>query len=113
MSDHQAIMEKNNEAAQARTDIAVPDDLPEDMSQGIRDTRKIRRIVIDRIKCIGAQSCTVLTPELLKMDDENLAYVNDPNANNTDDEIMMSAQSCPVLAVLLYDEEGNKLFPEE
>lgn len=46
------------------------------------------------------------------MDDQNLAYVVDPNSED-EDTILMAAQSCPVLAIHLYDENGIKIFPEE
>ncbi|MBT3419449.1 MAG: ferredoxin, partial [Candidatus Magasanikbacteria bacterium] len=47
------------------------------------------------------------------MDDENLAYVTDNDLNELDEEIIkMSAESCPVLAIHLYNKEGKKVFPE-
>jgi hypothetical protein len=46
------------------------------------------------------------------MDEENLAYIVDPDSAD-DDTLLMSAQSCPVLAILLYDEHGKQIFPEE
>ena len=46
------------------------------------------------------------------MDDENLAYVTDPDGTD-EDTILMAAQSCPVLAIRLYDEDGKQIFPEE
>jgi len=51
---------------------------------------------------------------VFQMDDENLAYVpKDSNLDLMDDELIkMSAESCPVLAIHLYDEDGNKVFPE-
>ncbi len=88
----------------------LPDNLPEDISMKIRKGGKIRRIVVDRQACIGAQSCVVVAPGVFQMDDGNLAYVTDPEGAD-DDTIMMAAQVCPVLAIYLYDEEGNKLFP--
>lgn len=90
----------------------LPDNLPENISQKIRAGGKIRRIVVDRVKCIGANSCVAVAPGVFQLDDENLAYVTDPDSTD-EDTIMLAAQSCPVLAVLLYDENGNKLFPEE
>lgn len=90
----------------------LPDNLPEEISQKIRAGGKIRRIVVDRQACIGARSCVVVAPGVFQMDDENLAYVTDPDG--TDEEIiLMAAQSCPVLAVRLYDEDGKQIFPEE
>lgn len=90
----------------------LPENLPESISQKIKNGGKIRRIVVDRAKCIGANSCVVVAPGVFQLDEENLAYVTDPNSAD-DDTIMLAAQSCPVLAVLLYDENGKKLFPEE
>jgi len=93
-------------------DIKVPADLPEKISQKIRAGGKIRRIVVDREKCIGANSCVAVAPGVFQLDDENLAYVVNPDSTD-EDTIIMAAQSCPVLAILLYDEHGKKIFPEE
>ncbi len=106
MSDDQLVTTENGE------EIKVPDDLPEEISEKIRKGGKIRRVVVDRAACIGARSCAVVAPGVFQMDDENLAYVTDPDSTD-EDMIMLAAQSCPVLAVLLYDKDGNKIFPEE
>lgn len=92
--------------------VAIPNDLPEDISQGVRSHGKIRRVVVDRQACIGARSCALVAALSFKMDDENLAYVADTLDQDDDETIEMGAQSCPVLAIHLYDKEGNKLFPE-
>ncbi len=89
-----------------------PLNLPYKNSQGTKTTGQIRRIVVDRDKCIGARSCVAVAPGVFQMDDENLAYVTDPSSTD-DDTILMAAQSCPVLAVLLYDENDKLIFPEE
>jgi len=94
---------------------AIIDELgTENISVGTRKVGKIRKIVVDRDACIGARSCVVITPQVFQMDDENLAYVpKDSNLDLMDDELIkMSAESCPVLAIHLYDEDGNKVFPE-
>ena len=109
--DAEKIIKENNEKAAADTSVAVPSDLPDNISQGIRKQGKIRRIVIDRAMCIGAQSCVVVADKLFQMDDQNLAYILDPDAHN-EDEVLLAAQACPVLAILLYDENGKKIFPE-
>jgi ferredoxin len=92
-------------------EVKLPDNLPEQISQKIKNGGRIRRIVVDRAKCIGANSCVAVAPNVFQLDDENLAYVTDPDSTD-DDTIEMAAQACPVLAVLLYDENGKKLFPE-
>lgn len=95
-------------------DVATPNDLPEDISQNIRTAEgEIARIVVDRQACIGARSCVLIAEKVFVMDSENLAYVSD-DINSTDEEtIRMAAESCPVLAIHLYNKQGKKLFPEE
>jgi ferredoxin len=83
----------------------------ENFSEKTRKTGNIRRIVVDRAKCIGARSCVAVAPGVFQMDDQNLAYVVDPDSED-EDTIMLAAQSCPVLAVLIYDENGKQIFPE-
>jgi ferredoxin len=92
-------------------EVLLPHNLPEDISMKIRKGGKIRRIVVDRQGCIGARSCVVVAPGVFQMDAENLAYVTDPDAED-EDTILMAAQSCPTLAIHLYDKDGNKIFPE-
>ena len=79
---------------------------------GEKKTGKIRKIKINREKCIGARSCVFLAPGVFQLDDENLAYIVDPESAD-EDTLMMAAQSCPVLAIKLYDEEDNLIFPNQ
>lgn len=72
--------------------------------------KKIARIEVDRDLCIGAESCVVVAPEVFEMDGEHKAVVKGVGLAD-DQTILMAAQSCPVAAVLLYDEEGNQLYP--
>lgn len=76
-----------------------------------RKVGRIRKIVVDQDLCIGAASCVVVTPGIFQLNDEQKAYIVDPEAAD-DDMLLLSAQSCPVLAIKLYDEEGNQIFPE-
>jgi ferredoxin len=93
------------------TEPKLPKDLPADISQKIKDGGVIRRIVVDREKCIGAKSCVAAAPGVFELDDKSLAYVADPNAGD-DDTIRFAAETCPVLAILLYDEKGEIIFPK-
>lgn len=72
--------------------------------------KKIAKIEIDRDLCIGAESCVVVAPEVFEMDAENKAVLKNP-AGADDQTILMAAQSCPVAAILLYDEGGNQMYP--
>lgn len=84
----------------------------EPLADAARTEGKIRRIYVDRDACIAARSCAIVAPGVFQMDEEDLAYIVDPNAAD-DDTLMMAAQSCPVLAIHLYDEDGKRIFPTE
>lgn len=70
----------------------------------------IVKIVIDRELCISAASCLAVAPGVYELDDENIAVVTDPNSVD-DETLIASAQSCPTKAILLFDKEGNQVYP--
>lgn len=94
-----------------------PEDQFEDVSVGITDPTKnklVRKIVVDRQGCIGARSCVLVAPGAFQMDDQDLAYVpGDKSAYEDDKTLIMGAESCPVLAIHLYDDNDKKIFPQE
>ena len=84
------------------------------------------RIKVDPDLCIGAASCVTIAADTFQLNAENKAEVidhgNAPNGPTyerelevTDAEkenIILGAQSCPTLAIFVYDETGKQLFPE-
>ena len=70
----------------------------------------IAKIVVDRELCIGAASCIAVAAETYEFDGENVVIVTDPNSVD-DETLIMSAQSCPTKAILLFDKEGNQVYP--
>ena len=71
---------------------------------------KIGKIVVDRNLCIGAASCIAVAPGVFELDSENKAVVY--NDHGTDDEtILLAAKSCPTQAILIFDDEGNQIYP--
>lgn len=71
---------------------------------------KIGKIVVDRNLCIGAASCIAVAPGVFELDSENKAVVyNDKGAD--DETILLAAKSCPTQAILIFDDEGNQVFP--
>ena len=71
---------------------------------------RIAKIIVDRSLCIGAASCIAVAPGVFTLDGENKAVVyNDKGAD--DETILLAAKSCPTQAILLFDEEGNQIFP--
>ena len=91
-------------------EVKLPDDLPDDISMKVRKGGEVRRLVVDRDKCIGAKSCVLAAPGVFQLDEKNLAYIEDPDSESEGD-IRMAAESCPVFAIHLYDKDGNKIFP--
>jgi ferredoxin len=71
---------------------------------------KISKVVVDRDLCIGAAPCVVVAPSVFQLDEENKAYVVDQNAADGD-TILLAAQSCPVQAIIVYDEDGKQIYP--
>jgi len=85
----------------------------ENQEIGVQEKKplKIGKIVVDRNLCIGAASCIAVAPGVFELDSENKAVVyNDKGAD--DETILLAAKSCPTQAILIFDEEGNQIFPE-
>jgi ferredoxin len=47
---------------------------------------------------------------VFQLDEENKAYIVDQNAADGD-TILLAAQSCPVQAIIVYDEDGKQIYP--
>lgn len=75
------------------------------------ENRKIHKIKVVRDACISAATCVVVSPDAFELDDEGIAIVRRDALEVSDDELLMAAQSCPTAAIILYDVEGNQIFP--
>lgn len=65
-----------------------------------------------RDKCIGAASCVAVAPKTFKLDGENKAVVIQATGDpDTDEAILLAAQSCPTAAIEVYDQDGKKIWP--
>ena len=74
---------------------------------------------------IGAASCLTVSSTFFGLNEENKAFVKDPAkdekpnihertiqvSDEQKEQIMLAAQSCPTLAISVFDEEGVQLFP--
>lgn len=81
-----------------------------EIETGERKKGKYKKLVIDRDACIGAASCVAVTPGTFQLDEENKAYLVDPDKYD-DDMLLLAAQSCPVNAISVFDENGKKIWP--
>jgi len=65
---------------------------------------------VDRDLCIGIGNCVAIAPTVFKLDNANKATITDPSSVN-EDKIMSAAESCPVNAIIIEDDQGNQLYP--
>lgn len=84
------------------------------------------KVKVDSDLCIGAASCVTIAPETFQLNEENKAWVLDhgeePGGSVYErdlevteaeyENILLGAQSCPTLAVIITDESGKQVFPE-
>ncbi len=92
----------------------------------IRSSNMKLTIKVDPDLCIGAASCVTIAPDTFSLNAENKADVLDhglaeggPSYERTieatedeKDNIILAAQSCPTLAIFIFDESGAQLYPE-
>lgn len=71
----------------------------------------ISKIVIERKVCIGAATCYAIAPKAFAIDAENKAVLLGTWSEHELKVLMEAAQSCPVNAIFLYDENGNQVWP--
>lgn len=76
-----------------------------------KENSNIGKIIIDRDLCIGAASCIAVSGATYELDNENKAVVIGADAVD-DTTLMMSAESCPTKAILLFDKDGKQIFPK-
>jgi len=74
--------------------------------------KKISKVVVDRELCIGAAPCTTVAPDAFELDEEGKAVLKSTWVNVAGQTILEAAQSCPVNAIIVYDEEGKQIYPE-
>jgi len=66
-------------------------------------------IQIDRSKCIGAAPCVAIAGDVFQLDEEGKAVVI--GQSKDENNIRLAAESCPVRAIFLYDDNKKQIFP--
>lgn len=57
-------------------------------------------------KCIAAASCVAISPTFFKLNEQNLAEIIEGGVDE-EDNILLSAQSCPTGAIEIYEGESR------
>ena len=73
--------------------------------------KKFSKIVVDRDACISAATCIVVSPDAFELDAEGIALVKGGVLKVDENQLLIAAQSCPTQAILLFDSDGNQVFP--
>ena len=67
---------------------------------------------VDRDLCIGAATCVAIAPKTFVLDSEAKAIILNTTDEESDSVIIDSAKGCPVAAIIIEDEKGQKIFPK-
>lgn len=68
------------------------------------------RVEVKRDLCIGAATCVTVAPKTFEMDDEMKAIVKEKLGDDAD-IILEAARVCPTLAIYIYDDANQQIFP--
>ena len=68
------------------------------------------RVKVDRMLCIGTADCVKIAPNTFELDDEAKSVVKKQNGDS-DEKILEAAKVCPVLAIVVEDEDGKQVYP--
>ncbi len=68
------------------------------------------RAIVDRGLCIGVGNCVAAASTVFVLDAENKAVVIDASTVNQD-KLVEAAESCPVNAITVADDQGNQICP--
>lgn len=69
------------------------------------------KVTVDRDLCIGAATCIAVAPKTFVLDSEAKAIILKTAVEETNETIIDSAKACPVAAIIIEDEKGQKIFP--
>lgn len=68
------------------------------------------KVKVDKMLCIGTDDCSKIAPNTFELDDESKAVVKKQNGDS-DEKILEAAKICPVLAIVVEDEDGKQVYP--
>ena len=66
---------------------------------------------IDRLICVGFETCVEVAPDLFQLDEDGIAIFATDALDAAADAVLESCDSCPVDALQVLDESGTQLVP--
>lgn len=64
------------------------------------------RVIVVPGKCIAAASCVAISPDVFKLNEENIAELIEEGVDS-EDNVMLAAQSCPTGAIEIYEGDAR------
>lgn len=70
------------------------------------------RVKVDKDLCTSIASCVAIATNTFELDQDGFSSVKKQNGDS-DELILQAAKNCPTNAILVYDENGKKIWPED
>ena len=67
---------------------------------------------VDRDLCIGAATCVAVAPKTFNLDSDAKAVILNTVDEDSDQNILEAAKSCPVAAIIITTTDNESIFPK-
>jgi len=68
-------------------------------------------VKIDRLICVGFETCVEVAADLFEMDEEGIAIFTSDTSEVDKETVLEACKECPVDALVVLDASGNQLHP--
>lgn len=70
------------------------------------------KIEVDRELCTSVATCIAVAPNTFELDDDGIATIKNPQGDD-EQTILQAAESCPVRAIIIKDDNGQQIYPKK
>lgn len=70
------------------------------------------KVRVDRDLCIGAATCAAVAAKAFELDSDAKAIILDTAQEESAATIIEAAKSCPVAAIIIENEKGERIYPK-
>jgi ferredoxin len=71
--------------------------------------RLVKSIFVNKSRCIGAATCLAIAPSAFELNKEGVSEVLPTYLQNSDDDLIKAAKSCPSHAIVLLDQDNKEI----
>lgn len=69
-------------------------------------------VTVDRDLCIGAATCMAVAEKTFALDGDAKAVILESADKEKSELLIEAAKDCPVLAIIIENEKGERVFPK-